>query len=446
MMLPALTNLKRDRILIVKDPGNLAQYIRGRYPCLDVYVSHNYLSGISDLSKSPVRGLLVGIEPSMRKLDIAIAGLRKAAGANSRLVLCCLPSGEPTAKAVLSAGADDYIIYPPSGDELDQALNLKTPYHDLNETTNSASPSWDELSTFTQLLSEISTGKKHIMEKMCQLISSSLRSPSVCIIVGNDITQVGESGFEPILVEAIEAAGRNFGKIFIGPRQRSPYSTAEAQKLRHYGHLTAQLLEAADQQQQWQNLAMIDETTQLPNRRYLLQMMEMILQRAAVERFQITVLIFDLDGFKHFNDTYGHAAGDQILYETGQLFRKNCRQHDIVARYAGDEFIVVFWDAEEPRIAGSKHPTNALDVLHRFKKELESHEFPKLGPEAKGGITISGGLASYPWDAKNTRDLINKADEALLQAKRHGKNLIYLVGSEGKPIKESEANSNNLSM
>jgi diguanylate cyclase (GGDEF)-like protein len=170
--------------------------------------------------------------------------------------------------------------------------------------------------------------------------------------------------------------------------------------------------------------------TQIPNRRYLMHALEQLLLKASQQRFRVTVLALDLDGFKHFNDTYGHPAGDQILYEAGQLFRKHCRQHDIVARYGGDEFIIVFWDADEPRIAGSKHPTDVLQILRRIKKGLHDHTFPKLGPEATGCITMSGGLATFPWDAHDAQGLIDKADKALLHAKDAGKNRIYLVGRE----------------
>lgn len=432
----------QERLLVVRDPGSLARFIRGRYPQFDVAVTPTYLAGIAALAQGPARGLLVGVDPVARKLHQAVAGLRKAAGPSSRVVLCCTPSGEPAARDAVAAGADDYLIYPLNGDELDQALGLPTPGVVPGDLTPTETlPTWDELTTLAGVLSGIGQGRKPMLDRLCQLVADSMRAPSVRIVVEGNAASVGDSKFEPTLVETISAGGRNLGQILVGPRHRSPFSAAEVEKLGHYGRLIAHLLEAADRQDQWQTLATIDEATGLPNRRYLMQALESVLQQAAVKRFRVTALIFDLDGFKRFNDTYGHSAGDEILRDTGRLFRKCCRPHDVVARYGGDEFVVVFWDAQKPRIAGSKHPTDALVVLRRFKKALESHDFPKLGPEARGYITISGGLASFPWDARDGQGLIDRADQALLQAKRAGKNRIYLVGSKGEPVEEPDAST-----
>jgi PleD family two-component response regulator len=73
------------------------------------------------------------------------------------------------------------------------------------------------------------------------------------------------------------------------------------------------------------------------------------------------------------------------------------------------------------------------------KKALASQEFPLLGPEAVGKVTISGGLASFPWDARTPQELIERADEALLLAKRAGKNRIFLVGEEGEVVDTPES-------
>lgn len=422
--------LDRERLLIVREPGELARFVRGRYPQFDVSVSTSYLEGIASLAMRPTRGVLVGIDPSARKLKEVVAGLRRAAGTSARVVLCCHPSGEPAAREVLEAGADDYLIYPPVGHELDEVLHIPNAGDLADEATDVVNPSWDEITGLAAVLARMGDGPQVVLERVSRIIADSLRTANVRIVTEMAMAGVGEPDAEPALVEAILSKGRTLGKILVGARRRSPFVRGEVEKLSHYARLLAHLLDAAEEQQHWQTLALIDEATGLPNRRYLKQKLDEILHRATAEQLRVTLLIFDLDGFKHFNDAYGHAAGDAVLRGTAQLFRKHCRQHDIVARYAGDEFVVVFWDAEEPRIAGSKHPTDVLAVLRRIKKALAAHEFPMLGPEAVGKITVSGGLASFPWDAATGEALLQRADEALLHAKRAGKNRIFLVGQE----------------
>lgn len=431
--------LNRERILIVQDPGDLAGLVRSRYPQFDVALSPSYLEGISALAARPAKAVLAGVDPTARKAREAVAGLRRAAGSKALLILCSHPSGEPAAREALAGGADDYLIYPPTPEELDQALKIPGPNDLCDNRPTEVTPTWEEITGLASVLSGMGEGTQAMLERVCRLIAASLRTANARIVVEGVTASVGDPTVEPALAETILSRGRTLGRILVGGRSRSPFTRAEAEKLGHYARLLAHLLEAAEQQQLWQKLALVDETTGLPNRRYLMEKLEEIVQRAATEQLHVTVLIFDLDGFKHFNDTYGHAAGDAVIRDTAQLFRKHCRQHDIVARYAGDEFVVVFWDAEEPRVAGSRHPTDVLSVLRRVKKALASQQFPMLGPEAVGKVTISGGLASFPWDARTAEGLLERADQALLQAKRAGKNRIFLVGQESEPLEQPES-------
>ena len=173
----------------------------------------------------------------------------------------------------------------------------------------------------------------------------------------------------------------------------------------------------------WQ-LALRDELTGVWNRRYLKHFLEQLLVEARAEHFRVTVMVFDIDDFKMYNDRYGHAAGDEILAETARLMNSVVREHDIVARTGGDEFAVVFWDAEVPRQPDSEHPTTIRTAARRFQQAICQHKFPKLAEEAPGTLTISGGLAGYPWDGKNCDDLLDRADEMALQSKRQGKNVV----------------------
>jgi diguanylate cyclase (GGDEF)-like protein len=192
-----------------------------------------------------------------------------------------------------------------------------------------------------------------------------------------------------------------------------------------------------------EQLVVTDELTGLKNRRYFLEFAKQILNKARREGKQVTILMFDIDNFKHYNDVYGHSAGDDILKQAGILMRRCCRQHDVVARIGGDEFAVIFWELPNKDKAGqppkerrsrSEHPEEAIFISKRFCRELKDTELDSLGPEGKGVLTISGGLATFPRDGSNTEQLLKQADNALLDAKQSGKNRIYLVGKSENNI------------
>ncbi len=138
----------------------------------------------------------------------------------------------------------------------------------------------------------------------------------------------------------------------------------------------------------------------------------------------MTLLVFDIDDFKIYNDRYGHAAGDEILRETARLMQSFVREHDVVARIGGDEFAVIFWDAGERRRPNSAHPQSVRHAAERFQKAIYNHSFPKLAHEAPGTLTISGGLASFPWDGRSPEELLERADAMAMKSKRQGKNAI----------------------
>jgi diguanylate cyclase (GGDEF)-like protein len=131
-----------------------------------------------------------------------------------------------------------------------------------------------------------------------------------------------------------------------------------------------------------------------------------------------------VDDLKTFNDRYGHAAGDLILKETVRLLQSVIRPSDRVCRIGGDEFAVVFHDPEGPRAAGSTPPKSVSDIALRFQREVAGKRFPKLGLEAPGTLTVSGGLSTYPWDGRSPDELLAAADERAMRSKREGKNVI----------------------
>ena len=216
---------------------------------------------------------------------------------------------------------------------------------------------------------------------------------------------------------ALHYLGRDLGLL------HAP-APATAETLQPWAHWLARWIALEDQFEHLRTLSVKDELTGAWNRRYFNRFLARVLERAAEGRQQVTVLVFDIDDFKRYNDTYGHAAGDEILREVAAMMRSSVRDHDVIARIGGDEFAVIFWDAGERREAGSKHPGDVRAAAARFQEAITTHRFRKLGDEAAGHLSVSGGLAGFPWDGRTADELVAFADAMAIRSKRAGKNAI----------------------
>lgn len=231
-----------------------------------------------------------------------------------------------------------------------------------------------------------------------------------------------------VTTAVVAQCDQTFGCLTCSAPDAGPQLAVWADWLVHWLRLEAQFNRLRD-------LAMKDELTGVWNRRYFNHFLKKILDRAAVGRQQVTLLVFDIDDFKLYNDAYGHAAGDEILVGVANLMKSSVREHDVVARIGGDEFAVIFWDAgEEPRTPHSKHPDDVLNAAKRFQKAVVDHRFPRLLDKAAGTLTISGGLAGFPWDGRTPSDLLEAADTMAMQSKQQGKNAItFGPGAQADP-------------
>ncbi|WP_036307529.1 diguanylate cyclase domain-containing protein [Methylophilus sp. 5] len=167
------------------------------------------------------------------------------------------------------------------------------------------------------------------------------------------------------------------------------------------------------------NEARNDPLTGLPNRRKLEEILPVAVQRARANQTMLSILFVDLDGFKLINDTYGHNVGDMLLREVANRIDKSTRQSDTVARYAGDEFIIVLEGvsqvADTSRIAEK--------ILHAISEPFHFNQITL-------NMTVSIGIACYDSDSsKETQpaELIRQADKAMYTAKRNGKNGVFMV-------------------
>ena len=219
------------------------------------------------------------------------------------------------------------------------------------------------------------------------------------------------------------------------------YDPADA---RHFLSRTAALLSRIEaislRHAKLKDLAETDHLTGVHNARFFDHFLDGLLVKARKHHFPVTVMLFDIDDFKSYNDVYGHAAGDEILRRTAELMKRCCREHDLVARRGGDEFGVIFWDKggprqpHEPRSQEQAHARSLeypRQVFERFRRMMSTQKFEPLGPQGSGRLSISAGAAVFPYDANTREELIQAADRQLmLGAKKSGKNSLFIVGSD----------------
>ncbi|MFZ4572762.1 MAG: GGDEF domain-containing protein [Phycisphaerales bacterium] len=187
------------------------------------------------------------------------------------------------------------------------------------------------------------------------------------------------------------------------------------------------------QHTQLRDAAFRDHLTGAWNRRYFERFLGAAVDQARSQRQQLSVMVIDIDNFKQYNDQHGHEAGDKILCEIVGLLTSVIRPSDRVCRLGGDEFVVVFHDPEGPRQEGSKHPADVHQIARRFQDQVSHHRFPRLSDRSAGTLTVSGGLATFPWDGSTTDQLLARADELAMQGKRQGKNMITFGPGPGGP-------------
>jgi two-component system, cell cycle response regulator len=161
------------------------------------------------------------------------------------------------------------------------------------------------------------------------------------------------------------------------------------------------------------NSAIYDGLTTLYNQTYFRKFFEQEMKRAARQKYQVTLIILDVDNFKEINDSWGHLSGDHILSELGSLIKNNVREIDLTARYGGDEFALVLPYADQDE---------AIQVAERVRAAIVSHPFSQNNGSETLRLTISIGIASFPTDGSTLEEVIRNADQALYLAKREGKN------------------------
>ena len=170
-------------------------------------------------------------------------------------------------------------------------------------------------------------------------------------------------------------------------------------------------------------LTFTDHLTALYNSRFMTLYLDRELKRCRRNRSSLTLLFMDLDGFKGVNDTHGHLAGSKTLIEVGSVLERTVRDADVLIRYGGDEFVVLF---PETPLAGG------LIIAERIRLVIESTRFLE-SQMLDARISASIGIAAYPESAEDVRGLITSADQAMYRAKALGKNRVVVASPLSSP-------------
>lgn len=281
---------------------------------------------------------------------------------------------------------------------------------------------WDETSALLEILAQVGqlggavdrsrvdpTGLPRLRQVLLEGTPHLVRSRSSRVDSAQGLLR--RMGARQLLLLPMVAGGRTIGLVelylasderVITEREVDVYGTmaSHAAAALQNVRLMRQLREAAD----------VDQLTGVHNNRYLQERLSQEVARATRADTPLTVLLLDLDGFKTINDHHGHADGDRVLQNVAATLRLAVRANDIVARYGGDEFVVVMPETD----LGA-----ARQVAERVVSSVRAVRHP-LSDGSEGVVACSAGLALFPTDGRTANRLLRSADAAMYRVKRGG--------------------------
>lgn len=223
----------------------------------------------------------------------------------------------------------------------------------------------------------------------------------------NDL--ISPLNLEHFVTVPLKARDRAIGVILADNRfTKKPITNDDIRMLTTFANQAGLAIENSRLYERAIVLSNSDSLTGLWHHGYFQYLLGEEIKFASMKKQPFTILMIDIDDFKKFNDTHGHQSGDALLKNISNIFRETSRRIDIIARYGGEEFSIILPNTQKKE---------ALVLAERLRKYVEENENVK-------GITVSIGLASYPEDGEEKEILISKADKALYEAKRSGKNKV----------------------
>lgn len=306
-----------------------------------------------------------------------------------------------------------------ASDERELATLLATRMRRATELEAARVSRWDEGSTTLRLLGRdgADAGPEVVELADMPLRWHALRDGRLSIIPVDALDNTVEAhalrarDVRTLILLPLTSGGRTIGLVeLVALHQPRALSESQLNALEAMARLTATGLERVRLFEQLRSAADIDLVTGVHNHRYLQERLRQEVARSARSHNALAVLMMDLDRFKVVNDRHGHADGDRLLHGVGATIMGQVRTNDIVARYGGDEFVVVMADtsAEQAEYVAQRIVSAILDQRH------------ELADGSQVSVGVSAGLALYPDDGRTSAQLLATADGAMYAAKRSG--------------------------
>lgn len=453
-----MVRLTQERVLLIGDAKRDVQTaILRAAPGAQVTSVATVFDGIAELAAPAPGGgfttVIAAVEPIERRPEAAVRTLRELAR-EARLILFGHATLELLSRKMMQFGCDDYMVTPASPGEIRQifgtprlrlaeaapAEEVRPPDDDPDGKPQAAGDVLSSVPLADVLLDALVQHPHDAATAAVRAIHAHL-APRMSLSyrrAGSALPDPVVTESQAMLSQAVRSHGDEAGTLYLALGRDEDHNAAR-HALSQVAHLIGKVASLQERHNGLQKLAITDELTGLYNARYFRHFLARIIEKARAMHFPVTLLLFDIDDFKKYNDRFGHGVGDEILRQAASLMKRCTRDHDLVARIGGDEFAVVFWDKEGPRqpkeprpgVVPSRPPQAPQEIFKRFQRLIASEDFPMLGQSGKGVLGVSAGLAVFPYEANDVETLIAEADRRLVHgAKKSGKNTLFIVGTD----------------
>lgn len=301
---------------------------------------------------------------------------------------------------------------------------------------------YEEINTLYKVSTALSSSLQleEILEKNAALVRAAMKVDKCYVLLAEDMDLGLKPNFikseekwleeicnlviqqkEPVIAEQnsllavpIVYKEKGIGAVVVVSNEADYFTKREADFLSALANQAGVAIANAHFYKMMEHSAYTDGLTSLYNHRYFQIRLEEELRRAQRNKAKLSLLMLDIDYFKHYNDTNGHPRGDLVLKEIANTLTKSVRVIDVVSRYGGEEFAVILPETDEEI---------AFIVAERIRKNIEQNN---LLDQEGYPVTVSIGIASYPNSAGRKGELIEKADQALYRAKSNGRNQVCI--------------------